>query len=166
MAPLLPTITAGKVVFLHYTVRSDQGDLIDQSGAEEPMPYLHGAENIVPGLEKALDGRTVGTVLDIVIPPEDGYGVRQGPGPLPIPRTTFPEVDIQPMMPFVGEDAEGNRSVLWVTRVDDDTVFVDTNHPLSGLNLHFHVEVVAIRDATSEEMAHGHPHGRGSHEEP
>lgn len=150
-----------KVVTIHYTLRNDAGEELDSSAGEEPMAYLHGAENIVPGLERALAGKAAGDVVDVVIEAKDGYGERQGPEPQPIARSSFPP-DVQEGMQFVAEGEDG-LFPLWVSRIEGDKVFVDTNHPLAGERLHFHVEVVGMRDATDEELSHGHPHGPGGH---
>ena len=159
------TIAAGKVVALHYTLRDDSGVLIDGSAGSEPLSYLHGAENLVPGLETALEGHKVGDKLSVTVLPQDGYGMREGAGPQPFPRDAFPEdVELEEGMPFCVENDEGEEIELWISRVEDDKVFVDVNHPLAGMTLCFDVEVVSIRDATVEEQIHGHPHDPGGHE--
>ncbi len=152
------TIQAGKVVFFHYTLTNDAGETIDSSRGGNPLPYLHGAGNIVPGLEKQLEGQALGASLTAVVQPEEGYGVRSG-HPMPVPREQFPaDIDIQPGMQFFGEDPEGRRFPLWIAAVEDDKVLVDPNHPLAGVVLHFDVEVMSIREASDEEKEHGHPH--------
>jgi FKBP-type peptidyl-prolyl cis-trans isomerase SlyD len=156
------TISAGKVVALHYTLRDEAGALIDGSAGEEPLYYLHGAENLVPGLETALEGRTVGEKLSVTVPPEDAYGQRQGPGPQAVPRDAFPPgAELEEGMPFCVENEEGEEVDLWISSVEDDQVFVDVNHPLAGVTLCFDVEIVSIREATVEEQVHGHPHQPG-----
>jgi FKBP-type peptidyl-prolyl cis-trans isomerase SlyD len=158
------TIAAGKVVGLHYTLRDEEGSLIDRSDGEEPLYYLHGAENIVPGLESALAGRSVGEKLSVKVAPADGYGERQGPGPQAVPRDSFPDdAELEEGMPFTVENEEGEEIDLWVAAIEDDQVMVDVNHPLAGITLCFDVEIVSVRDATVEEQVHGHPHGPGEH---
>ncbi len=153
-------ITQGKVVFFHYTLTDADGEVIDSSEGMEPMPYLHGAENIVPGLERQMEGRTVGDRFTAVVPPEEGYGEPEGPGPQAIPRDAFPEdADLEEGMQFAAADEEGNEMPLWVVSIEDDVVIVDQNHPLAGVTLHFQVEIVDMRDATEVEIEHGHPHG-------
>lgn len=153
-------ITTGKVVFFHYTLTDADGEVIDSSEGMEPMPYLHGAENIVPGLERQMEGRLVGDRFTAVVPPEEGYGEVEGPGPQTIPRDAFPEdAELEEGMQFAAQDEEGNEMPLWVVSVEDDVVIVDQNHPLAGVTLHFQVEIVDMRDATEVEIAHGHPHG-------
>ncbi len=156
-------IEAGKVVFFHYTLTNDAGETIDSSRGGNPLPYLHGAGNIVPGLEKQLTGKAVGDKLQAAVAPEEGYGVRHG-HPMPVPRDQFPQdVDIQPGMQFFAQDPDGNQFPLWIAEVTDETVTVDPNHPLAGENLNFDVEIVSIRDASDEEKEHGHPHLPGMH---
>jgi FKBP-type peptidyl-prolyl cis-trans isomerase SlyD len=156
------TVSVGKVVALHYTLRDDAGTVLDQSQGGDPLYYLHGAENIVPGLESALEGKLAGDKLEVKVAPEDGYGPKAGPGPQAVPRDAFPDdVEIEEGMPFSVENEEGEEIDLWVSRVEGDQVYVDMNHPLAGMTLHFQVEIVSVREATHEEQAHGHPHGPG-----
>ena len=152
------TIAAGKVVFFHYTLTDADGETIDSSREGNPLPYLHGAGNIVPGLEKQLEGKEVGASFQAVVAPEEGYGVRRGE-PMPVPRDQFPQdLELQPGMQFFGEDPNGNKFPLWIAAIQEGVVLVDPNHPLAGVTLHFDVEVVSIRAASEEEVAHGHPH--------
>lgn len=123
------------------------------------LPYLHGAENIVPGLEAALLGRSVGDSLEVEVAAADGYGERASK-PFKIPRNQFPpDVELEPGMDFVIENDQGEQRVHWVMELDDTAVLVDGNHPLAGIDLFFSVEIVGIRDATEVELDHGHPHG-------
>jgi FKBP-type peptidyl-prolyl cis-trans isomerase SlyD len=157
-------VAEGSIVSLHYTLRDDDGDVIDSSSGGEPLAYLHGAGNIVPGLERQLTGKTVGDRLTAVVPPEEGYGLPEGPGPQPVPRSSFPEdVELEEGLQFFARGPGGETIPLWVVEVGGDTVMVDGNHPLSGVTLHFEVEVVEVRAATAEEQEHGHPHGEGGH---
>ena len=153
----------GKIVSIHYTLSSDAGEQLDTSIGGQPLAYLHGAGNIVPGLEAALEGRSAGDHVDTVVPPEAGYGPREGE-PEAQPRAMFPEgVELAPGVMFTAETADGRKVHLWVDRVEGDLVYIDLNHPLAGYNLHFSVDVVEIRDASDEERSHGHPHGPGGH---
>jgi FKBP-type peptidyl-prolyl cis-trans isomerase SlyD len=157
-------IAKGKVVGLRYTLRNSSGTVLDQCIDEAPMEYLHGAGNIVPGLERALEGRLLGDKLSVHVPAVDGYGERQSKGPQAVPRSAFPDdAPIEPGMQFVAEEPDGRQVVLWVTKVDPMTVHVDLDHPLAGVDLEFEVEIATLRDATSSEIAHGHPHG-GEHD--
>lgn len=157
------TVSENKVVSIRYTLRNDGGEVLDASTPDEPLLYLHGAENVVPGLEDALTGREVGASFSVVVRPEDGYGERADDPPQRIPRDVFEDADIEPGASILATDDEGNEIVLWVISVDDDAVLVDENHPLAGETLHFDIEVLAIRDATEEELEHGHPHSGGDH---
>lgn len=157
------SVADGKVVILNYTLKSASGEILDESTKEDPFPYLHGADNIVPGLERALTGQTVGASLEVKVEPKDGYGEREG-APQPVPRAAFPaDAPVQEGMQFFAADGEGNEMPIWIVGVEGDQVLVDGNHPLAGEVLHFSVEILALRDATSEEMAHGHPHGVDGH---
>ncbi len=160
----MSNVAQGKVVEFHYTLKGPEGDVIDSSDGGDPLAYLHGAANIVTGLEKQLEGREVGDALDVVVPAREGYGEKEGPGPQSVPRSAFPDdVELHPGMSFVAEGPQGQQIPLWITSVEDEQVMVDQNHPLAGVDLHFHVEIVTVRDATDEEKAHGHVHGPGGH---
>ena len=149
-----------KVVTIHYTLKNSEGEELDSSRGGEPMAYLHGAQNIVPGLEEALSGKTAGSKLDVVVPAKDGYGER-GPEPFAVGLDAFPkDMDLSKGLQFVAEQ-DGEMIPFWIDRVEDDKIFIDPNHPLAGVDLHFQVEVVAIRDANDEELEHGQPHGPG-----
>lgn len=159
-----PTITAGKVVALSYTLKNLEGEVLDSADSSDPLHYLHGAENIVPGLEQVLDGKSVGDKVSAEVPPELAYGPRQGTGPQSVPRDAFPpDAEIEEGMAFTVENEEGEELDLWVVGVEADQVLVDMNHPLAGVTLCFDVEVLAIRDSTPEEQHHGHPHGPDGH---
>ncbi len=153
-------VAHGKVVVIHYTLRNDAGDVLDSSEGMEPLPYLHGGGNIVPGLERQMEGHVVGDEFECEVQPSEGYGERMGDGPQALPRTEFPDdVAIQAGMQFWAETPDGDKFPLWVTAVEGDQVFIDQNHPLAGEVLHFSIKIVDIRDATEEEQGHGHPHG-------
>jgi FKBP-type peptidyl-prolyl cis-trans isomerase SlyD len=159
-------ISDGKVATFHYTLRNgdDAGEVLDSSEGRTPLAYLHGAGNIVPGLERQLSGRRVGDTFDALVEPAEGYGVREG-SPQPVERKQFPEgVPLSAGMMLHAETPDHEVIPLWVVEVDDETVWVDENHPLAGVTLHFAIEVVEVRDATATEVEHGHPHGPGGHE--
>jgi len=157
------TVSAKKVVFIHYTLTNDDGDVIDSSLGHAPLAYIHGEGNIIPGLENALAGKSVGDKLKVSIPPEEGYGLRDDGLIQAVPKAAFHGVDeILPGMQFHTETAEGGQLVT-VLDVQEDSVILDGNHPMSGLTLNFDVEVTEVRDATLEELAHGHVHGEGGH---
>jgi FKBP-type peptidyl-prolyl cis-trans isomerase SlyD len=157
-------IADGLVVVLNYTLRSDDGEVIDSSTREEPMAYLHGADNIVPGLEQALTGKTVGFTGKIRVEPDDGYGEREDLPPQAVPRSAFPaNMKLEAGMQFMTEGPNGEHAPIWIDKVVGDQIFVDPQHPLAGKALNFDVEVLAVRTATANEMSHGHPHGPDGH---
>lgn len=157
-------IADGQVVIMQYTLRADDGELLDSSSPGEPMAYLHGAENIVPGLERALTGKSVGYKGKVVVLPADGYGEREDEEPDAIPRKAFPaDMDIEPGMTFMAEGPNNEHAPIWVVAVEGDRIIVDSQHPLSGKTLHFEVEITGIRPATADELEHGHPHGPDGH---
>ncbi len=147
------------VVSIHYTLRNAEGETIDSSAGGEPLAYLHGAGNIIPGLENALAGKNVGDQMTVTVPPEEGYGQPNEDLIQEVPRSAFQGVDrIEPGMRFQAESPQGPQVVV-VTQVGDDTVTIDANHPLAGMTLTFDVEIADVRAATEEELAHGHVHG-------
>ena len=157
-------ISANKVASIHYTLKNSEGEVLDTSSGQEPLAYLHGSGNIVSGLEKALEGKKAGESVAVSIAPEEGYGPRHDGLVQEVPREAFQGVDeIAPGMQFHAEGPSGPL-VLTVTEVAGDKITVDGNHPLAGETLHFAVEVAEVRDATKEEMEHGHVHGPEGHE--
>jgi|SRR5690554_1160013 len=149
-----------KVIIIHYTLRNSKGEELDTSIGGEPMPYLHGADNIVPGLENQLTGKSVGEKLTVEVTPEEGYGLAEGEGPMPVPRENFePGVELEVGMNFMAEGPGGQPIPLWIAKIEGEQVYVDTNHPLAGETLYFEVEIVGVREALPVEIAHGHPHG-------
>ncbi len=162
MAAAFAMITANKVVTIHYTLRNDAGEVLDSSDGGDPLAYLHGADNIVPGLERQLEGRKVGDKLQAKVAPADGYGEKTPGGPKAIPKSAFAGMEVAPGMTFMVEDDDGDHMPLRVVGVAGDEVLVDMDHPLAGETLHFDVEVLEVRDATAEELSHGHVHD-GSH---
>jgi len=156
----MTTIAKDTAVRFNYILKDENGNVIDQSQGE-PLAYLHGHNNIIPGLEKELEGKSAGDSLTAVIEPADAYGEYQEQAVQKVPRANFQGVeDIQPGMQFQSE-AEGQVMLVTVTDVNDDTVTVDANHPLAGKKLSFDVEIVEVRAATEDELNHGHIHGTG-----
>jgi FKBP-type peptidyl-prolyl cis-trans isomerase SlyD len=152
-----------RVAQFHYTLTNDQGDELDSSTGHEPLTYLHGKGNIVPGLEKALTGKQAGDKLKVSVPPAEGYGPLQPELVQIVPRSSFQGVaDIKVGMRFQAQTNHGPVLVR-VTQVTTETVTVDGNHELAGQTLHFDIEVTGVRDATVEEVLHGHVHGPGGH---
>jgi FKBP-type peptidyl-prolyl cis-trans isomerase SlyD len=156
-------IANNAVVSFNYTLTDDHGKVIDSSDGREPLTYLQGSGQIVPGLEKAMDGHKVGDRFDVDVVPEEGYGIRHAELVQEVPREAFQGVDdVQPGMQFQGQGPQGVINVT-VTKVEDGKVHIDGNHPLAGQTLHFAVEVTGVREASAEELAHGHVHGEGGH---
>lgn len=156
-------IKENSVVSFHYTLTGKDGQVIDSSEGNQPLTYLHGVGQIVPGLESALLGRQAGDKLDVEVSAEEGYGEHQEYMVQQVPREAFQGVDdIEPGMQFQAQTPQGAMTVT-VTAADETTVTVDGNHPLAGQALFFAVEVVSVRDASEEEISHGHVHGEGGH---
>lgn len=158
------TISANKVVTIDYKVLdAASGELIDSSEGGHPMTYLHGFQNIIPGLENALAGKNVGDALDITVAPADAYGEYSEERIQEVPIEAFQGVEqVEPGMAFTAQTQHGPVNLI-VTEVTDTTVTVDANHPLAGKALSFSVKVLSVRDASEEELAHGHVHGEGGH---
>lgn len=152
------------VAAFNYTLTNDAGQVLDSSDGRGPLAYLHGAGNIVPGLEKAMQGHSAGDRFAVDVPPEEGYGTRVDALVQQVPRSAFAGVDeVKTGMQFRAESNMGPVNIV-VTQVEGDVVTVDGNHPLAGETLHFAVEVVEVREASEEELEHGHVHGAGGHQ--
>jgi len=153
-----------KVVLMHYTLKNDAGDVIDSSDGADPLPFLQGHGNIIPGLESALEGSKVGDKLDVSIKPEEGYGERMKDAIQEIPSSALQGVDeVKVGMQLQSQDKDGNAFLVSVTKIEDDKITVDGNHPLAGQTLHFSVSIESIRKAEAEELSHGHVHAGGHH---
>jgi len=151
-------IAEGCIVFIHYTLKDEQGQTIDSSAGNQPLPYLHGHNNIVPGLENALNGGKTGDKIKVTVAPEDGYGPVIPEAIQTFPLEAFENVEeIKPGMQFHAEGHEGQVQVLTVQEVNEDTIVIDNNHPMAGKVLNFEVEIMEVREATAEELAQGHP---------
>ncbi len=156
-------VAKNKVVSINYTLTDDAHNVIDSSDGDEPLTYLHGSNNIIPGLENALTGKSVGDKLKVTVAPEEAYGERVEDMVQVVPRDRFePDAELEVGMQFQ-TPTDDSVSVVTITKVDADSVTVDANHPLAGLTLLFSVEVVDVRDASAEELSHGHVHGAGGH---
>lgn len=149
------------VASIHYTLKDNSGKVLDSSAGHEPLYYLHGEGNLIPGMEEGLEGREKGNKLELKIKPEKGYGVRDEKLIQKLPRSAFGTEKVQKGMQF----NSGNGSVVTVTDVSLNQVTVDANHALAGLELNFSIEVIDVRTATTDEIAHGHVHGPGGHRE-
>lgn len=155
------TISEKKVGIIHYTLKDSQGIVIDSSEGKSPLSYIHGMKNLIPGMENALEGKKAGDKFEAVIPPEEGYGEMKEELVNQVPLANFPEKDkVAIGVQFQANTPEGQR-IATVVKVEGETVTVDFNHQLAGETLHFAIEVVEVRDATEEEIAHGHVHAEG-----
>lgn len=155
-------ISADKVVLFHYTLRNDADEVLDSSEGKDPLPYLHGHQNIVPGLESALEGLSVGDKKLVTVPPEQAYGERRDDAVQNVPLTELPEeIPREEGLQIFAEGPDGQHFPLWITAVNEDTVTLDGNHPLAGQTLHFDVFIAEVRAAEPEELEHGHVHGPG-----
>ncbi|HEX5209009.1 MAG TPA: peptidylprolyl isomerase [Steroidobacteraceae bacterium] len=156
-------ITQDSVVTIHYTLKDDAGAVIDSSASGEPLAYLHGHGNIVPGLERELTGHSAGEKLSVRVTPAEGYGEYDKELVQSVPRRALRGIkDVQPGMHLHAQTEAGTRTVT-VTRVQGDMVTLDANHPLAGKNLNFDIQIEDVRQATEEELSHGHVHGPGGH---
>jgi len=154
-------IAKDKVVSIHYTLKNDAGSVIDSSENAEPLIYLHGAQNIIPGLEKALEGKVTDDALEVSIEAVDAYGEYNKELTQVVPSNMFEGVDkIEVGMEFQAQTEQGIQ-VIRIAGVDGDDVTIDGNHPLAGERLHFDVTVDAVREASADELEHGHIHTEG-----
>lgn len=158
------TIAKDLVVSFHYTLKNEEGEVIDSSEKGEPLAYLHGHDNIVPGLERALAGKKVGYKGSVELEPEDGYGLYDEDQVFMMKRSAFPDKNkVRSGATFQLANEKGEVRIVRVVKVGKDEVTVDGNHPLAGIKLFFDVEVVELRAATKEEIEHGHAHTPGGH---
>jgi FKBP-type peptidyl-prolyl cis-trans isomerase SlyD len=152
-------ITKHKVASIHYTLTNNEGKILDSSSGREPLIYIQGIGNLIPGMEEGLEGKSTGEKLSLKISPEKGYGVKDEALTQRVPRTAFGGQEVK-----VGMQFQTNQGgVVTVTHVGLSEITVDANHPLAGVELNFAVEIMDIRFATEDEIAHGHVHGPGGH---
>jgi FKBP-type peptidyl-prolyl cis-trans isomerase SlyD len=159
-------VAQNKVVLIHYTLKDDAGNVIDSSSGREPLAYIHGQEpkNLIAGLENALEGKGAGEKLSVTIAPAEGYGEYDAGKVQRVPKRQFGGVkNLQPGMQFQARTSSGEVNVITVKSIQGDMVTIDGNHELAGKNLNFDVEITEVRDATEEELSHGHVHGPGGH---
>lgn len=156
-------ISNDKVVTMHYTLRDKEDNVLDQSVGGEPLAYLHGHRNIIPGLETQLSQKQTGDKLKVHVTPAEGYGEYDPEKKFQIDRRQLGDVHIEPGMALELHADDGDTMVAMVVGVNEKAIEVDANHPMAGQDLFFEVEIVGIREATKEEIAHGHVHGPGGH---
>jgi len=154
----------GMVVSMHYTLTDDSGDVLDSSRGGEPFSYLHGHNNIIPGLEKALEGTEAGFKSKVTVAPTEGYGEKNPEAVFEAPREHFPPDMKLEIGARVYADGPNGPITLTVIKLTESGAVLDANHPLAGKTLHFDVEITTVRTATTEELAHGHVHGEGGHQ--
>ena len=158
-------IAANKAVSIDYTLTNDDGEVLDSSVGGAPLVYLHGAGNIIPGLEKALEGKAAGDDVKVTVEPEEAYGEFNAELIAVLGRNMFEGVDeLEVGMQFHASGPDGSMQIVTIKALEGDEVTVDGNHPLAGERLTFEVKVVEVRDAQDEEIAHGHVHGEGGHQ--
>lgn len=157
-------ITDNTVVSIEYTLTDDSGKILDTSEGSEALSYIHGSGSIVPGLENALAGKTLGDELSVTVSPDEGYGQRIEQLTQVVSRDMFESInDLEVGMQFHGQSPDEHPIVITITAIEGDDITIDGNHPLAGINLNFEIKIVDIRDATEEELEHGHVHGPGGH---
>ncbi len=146
------------VVGMHYKLTDDQGQVLDSSDGREPLKFIQGAQNIIPGLEKAMEGKKLGDQFDVTVEPEEAYGIRHEQMIQKVPKDAFQGVEeLNVGMQFQAETQQGQVPVK-ITAIEGDEVTVDGNHDLAGQRLHFNVNITEVREASSEELEHGHAH--------
>jgi FKBP-type peptidyl-prolyl cis-trans isomerase SlyD len=151
-------IAKNTVVTIDYTLSDDSGTVLDSSDGREPLSYLHGSGAIIPGLESQLDGKQAGEQLKVAVSPEDGYGTRNESLRQEVPRSHFDGIEGFDVGMRFRVDSDAGPMVITVLEIAEDSVTVDGNHPLAGVNLNFAVTVREVREATEEELSHGHVH--------
>lgn len=158
-------IAKDKVVAFHYRLSELDGGPIEESHGGEPLVYLHGHGGLIPGLEKAMEGRSAGDSFTVTVSPEEGYGPRHENAVQRIPKSHViggKNANFRPGMAVMVNTPSGRRTAV-VLKVGLKMLDVDTNHPLAGRTLNFEIQVVSVREADEEEIAHGHVHGAGGH---
>ncbi|WII95624.1 peptidylprolyl isomerase [Moraxella haemolytica] len=159
----MTAISKDTIVQFNYTLTNEQGETLDQSRGE-PLAYLHGHHNIIAGLEAQMEGKVAGDKFVVTVAPADAYGEYLAEAVQSVPRANFQGVDnIEVGMQFQSQTDDGHVMLVTVKEVTDEEVVVDGNHPLAGQTLTFDVEIVEVRAATADEIAHGHAHGVGGH---
>ena len=157
-------VAKNSVVAIDYTLKDDDGEVLDTSEGREPLSYLHGSGGIIPGLERELEGKKAGDETQISIDPADAYGERNEALRQEVPRDQFEEEDDLEVGMQFRVDTNDGPMMITIVNVAEDKITIDGNHPLAGMALHFDVAVRDVREATEEELAHGHAHGPDGHE--
>lgn len=155
-------IAKNTVVVIDYVLKNDEGQVLHSSEGGKLLSYLHGTDGIIPGLERELDGKQVGDQLQVAVAAKDGYGERDKALQRDVPRGQFEDGDLELGM-LIRADKGGGPIVGTIVEIADEVVTIDGNHPLAGVNLNFEVTIREVREATAEEVEHGHAHGPGGH---
>lgn len=157
-------IEKGKVIGLAYTLKSESGEILDQGAASDPLLYLHGYGNLIPGLESALEGKAVGYKSNVKIEAKEAYGERHESLQQVVDRSAFPpDAELEVGMSFHAHSDKGAPMAITIAKIEGEKIHIDGNHPLAGQTLYFDVEVLSERAATKDELSHGHAHGPGGH---
>ena len=153
------TVKKDAVVEMHYTLKNDAGEVLDSSVGKDPMPFIHGRGHIIAGLEKAVEGMKVGESCDVSLAPEDAYGPYYDEAIQEIPMEDLKGIDkLEVGMELQSQDEQGNPVVVHVEKINKDSITINANHPLAGETLHFNISIESVREATVQELSHGHVH--------
>ncbi len=144
-----------QIVSIEYQLRDDEGKMLDETGGDEPLNYLHGSGQLVIGVEKALEGKSVGTEIEVVVPPAEGYGEHDPEKIFDVPRKNF-DFEVEVGQTLQAQSADGQGMPVQVKEVGKESVSLDANHPLSGMNLNFKIKILDVHEATDDEKNHGH----------
>ena len=157
-------IEVNKVVTMNFTLTDDTGNVIDSTDTGQPFSYISGSGMVLPKLEEVVSGMIIGTKKQLKLEAKDGYGVYNDDAVQSVGKENFPEDFIlEAGMEYMASNPDGVQMPFIIINVEDETVTVDFNHPLAGKNLHFDIELLDVRNATAEELNHGHVHGAGGH---
>lgn len=157
-------IAKNSVVTVNYTLKNDAGEIMDTSQGREPLVYLHGIGALIPGLENEIDGKSAGDKLNVVIAPEHAYGNRRDDLLRVVSKDGFQGDEELVTGMRVQLDTDQGPAIAVVSKIEGNNITLDLNHPLADMNLHFDVEILAVREAEADEIAHGHVHGEGGHQ--
>jgi FKBP-type peptidyl-prolyl cis-trans isomerase SlyD len=154
-----------KVVSISYTLKDENGEMLDVATKEQPFVFLSGQNQILPNLEKKISKMVIGSQQKVILSPEEGYGEYRDEAVREVKRSDFPDkIELEVGQRFMADLGEGQQRPFFVKEVSDNEVTIDFNHPLAGITLEFNLELLDIRDATDEEIMHGHVHGPGGHQ--
>ncbi len=157
-------LKSNQVVTMNFTLKDDSGNVLDSTKENNPFSFISGANQVLPKLEEKIGEMIIGSKKDVVLAPEDGYGVYQQDAVRTIKKSEFPEdIDLDKGMGFIAKSPQGKDVQFFIKEIEGENITVDFNHPLAGKTLHFDLELLNLRDATTEELNHGHVHGSDGH---